>query len=65
MTSTQVTAAGSAVLFGLCAVLLAWLGSMGGAIFGLGCSVVVGRFAVERPSTTFRRQSLPRIGGSW
>jgi len=48
VTSAQVTAAGSALLFGLCAVLLASLGSMGGAILGLACSLAVGRFAFER-----------------
>jgi hypothetical protein len=47
VTSTQVTAVGCAVVFGLCAVLLAWLGAMGGAAFGVACSLVVGRFAVE------------------
>ena len=48
MTSAQVTAAGSAVLFLLCALFLAWLGSAAGTVFALGCAATVGHFTFER-----------------
>ena len=48
VTDTQVTAAGSALLFGLCVMLMACLGSVAGAAFGLVCTLAVGRFAVDR-----------------
>jgi hypothetical protein len=48
MTSAQVTAAGSVVLFLLCAALLAWMGSAAGTVFALACTATVGRFTVDR-----------------
>jgi hypothetical protein len=48
VTGAQATAAGTAVVFAVCAALLAWLGSVAGTLFALGCTVTVGGLAIRR-----------------
>jgi hypothetical protein len=48
VTSAQVTATGTALLFALCAVLLAWLGSTMGVLFAAGCTATIGGMALQR-----------------
>jgi hypothetical protein len=48
VTSAQATATGTALVFAVCAALLAWLGSVAGTLFTLGCTVTVGGLAIRR-----------------
>jgi len=49
VTSAQATATGTALLFAVCALLLAWLGSLAGTVFAAGCTAAVGGMALRRP----------------